>query len=299
MSLLNTMIYTSLRLFMLCSLICLLLPTNLVADENLFGYVYGAETLPKGKWEAYQWLTSRVGKGKGRYLGLDAKTEIEYGISDRFQLSLYFNNVYHNIRGAAPKDEAGVPEYSDKNSFEFQGNQVAFKYMVLSPYKDPFGLAFYFEPGYSRVDKITGEMVEEYELEYKVILQKNFLDDSLIYAFNYTLEQEWERGAGESEFDGELIMEWAHGLSYRIFPKWYVGVENRWHTEFPNMDISNQEHLGVFLGPTIHYGDKKWWATLTVLPQIYGWPDDPERGEGLHLEEHEQMEVRLKVGFNF
>lgn len=94
-------------------------------------------------------------------------------------------------------------------------------------------------------------------------------------------------------------MEWTHGLSYRIFPKWYVGVENRWHTEFPNMDINNQEHLGVFVGPTIHYGDEKWWATLTVLPQVYGWPDDSGRGKDFHLEEHEQVELRLKVGFNF
>lgn len=29
------------------------------ADENLFNYVTGAETQPKGTWEFYQWVTQR------------------------------------------------------------------------------------------------------------------------------------------------------------------------------------------------------------------------------------------------
>lgn len=35
------------------------------ADENLFGYVKGAETLPEGAAELYQWVTVRDNKGQG------------------------------------------------------------------------------------------------------------------------------------------------------------------------------------------------------------------------------------------
>ena len=35
------------------------------ADENLWGYLYGADTLPKGGTELYNWLTLRASKGKG------------------------------------------------------------------------------------------------------------------------------------------------------------------------------------------------------------------------------------------
>ncbi len=35
------------------------------ADENFFGYVKGAETLPKGTYELYETLTYRGDKGEG------------------------------------------------------------------------------------------------------------------------------------------------------------------------------------------------------------------------------------------
>ena len=46
-----------------------------------------------------------------------------------------------------------------------------------------------------------------------------------------------------------------------------------------------------------HYGARKWWFTLTVLPQIAGRPH--EDGSSLYLEEHEKLETRLKFGYTF
>src|SRR3989338_1748746 len=65
------------------------LSSNALADESLFGYVKGAETLPKGSWEFDQSLTYRNDKGSGDYSALDSKTEIEYGVTDRFTASGY------------------------------------------------------------------------------------------------------------------------------------------------------------------------------------------------------------------
>ena len=52
------------------------------ADENLWGYVYGTDTLPKGGTEIYNWLTLRTGKGKGTYRGWDEMLELEHGFSN-------------------------------------------------------------------------------------------------------------------------------------------------------------------------------------------------------------------------
>jgi hypothetical protein len=46
----------------------------------------------------------------------------------------------------------------------------------------------------------------------------------------------------------------------------------------------------------VHYGSAKWWATLTVLPQVAG---DPDTRWGLELDEHTRIEVRLIAGYNF
>lgn len=43
------------------------LATTANADENLFGYVRGAEPLPDGSWELYQVTTQRNDKDQGKY----------------------------------------------------------------------------------------------------------------------------------------------------------------------------------------------------------------------------------------
>ncbi|MGE0640834.1 MAG: DUF6662 family protein [Thermoanaerobaculia bacterium] len=270
------------------------------ADENLFGYVYGAETLPQGKWEAYQWITLRSGKGDGSYRAFDLRTEIETGLTDKLQAAFYVNTRSHAIDG--------VPGLEDRSGFAFQGVSAELKYRLKSPYLDGWGFALYAEPGYSRVDKISGEIEEELELELKAIFQKNFVDDTVVWSLNYTLEPEWAIGDeedGHEEMPGEeheheearkeLIEELTTGVSVRFAPRWFLGAELRVHSEWP--DFSRREHLAAFLGPSLHYGGERYWWTLSVMPQIWGWPS--EEVSHLHFDEHEQLELRLKFGYNF
>ena len=59
------------------------------ADENLFGYIKGAETMPKGTYELDEQLTYRSDKGVGSYHAWDNKTELEYGVTDKFEAAVY------------------------------------------------------------------------------------------------------------------------------------------------------------------------------------------------------------------
>ena len=97
----------------------------------------------------------------------------------------------------------------------------------------------------------------------------------------------------------ELELKVGTGLSYRFAPKWYVSAEALYETEFETE--VGQERWSVFAGPSVHYGDQKWWATLTYLPQIRGGGEqyDGQRNADLHLIEKTKYEARLKVGFNF
>lgn len=265
------------------------------ADENYFGYSYGAETLPKGKNEAYLWLTHREGKGEGHYDAQDVQLEFEHGWSDRFQTSFYLTGRAHDISGGAVENEETGEAIVRKRSLDFDGAKVSFKWNLRSPFKDGYGLALYLEPEYGSIHKVTGERIREVGLEAKAIVQKNFLDDQLVAVYNLTLEPEWEREEGE--WEKELAVENTAGLSYRFAPNWYAGVETRVHMEYP--DYGAREHWAWFAGPTLHYGGKRFWATLTWLPQIKGGPIDPDRSHRLHLEEHEEQETRLKIGVNF
>jgi hypothetical protein len=271
-----------------------------LADENFFGYSYGSETLPRGRNEAYVWLTRRAGKGIGDYTAWDNFNELEHGFSDRLQASLYVNTSAHHIKGN--------PEWADVSSFGFEGVRTSFKYALTSPYKDGIGVALYIEPELSRRHKISGQERTELALENKLILQKNFRDDTIVTVLNLTYEHEFEKeeeehestaaaGAEEEEWEQEIALEATVGVSYRFRPSWFLGLEGRTHSEYPGADLGNQEHRAWFLGPTLHYGGKKWWFTVTVLPQVVGVPH--ENSDHLFLGEHEKLETRLKVGYNF
>ena len=273
------------------------------ADENLFGYSYGTETLPKGAWELYNWITWRTGKGQGSYNALDLKQEVEYGVTDHFQASLYLSQRYHAIHDSQPVElEDGVeePEYPNRNQFQFDGVQAEFKYSFLSPYKDPLGFALYVEPGWSMTSKESGERENAWSLELKALFQKNFLDDALIAVLNISPEYEWAKGHDSSHWENELEFEATGGLTYRVAPKWYVGVETRYTSDYPNFpDQGHREFWAMFVGPAVHYTSERWWMTVTALPQVYGAPQDGDRSHSLHLDELEKFELRIKTGFEF
>src|SRR5262249_25032965 len=154
------------------------------------------------------------------------------------------------------------------------------------------------------------ETEEEFELEGKIIFQKNFRDDSVVWSVNDTLEPEWKIGdeerahlAGEAETRAvverevrrELGEELSTGVSVRFAPRWFAGAELRAHSVWP--DFSHREDVALFLGPNLHYGGERWWWTLTVLPQVWGWPADDV--PNLELDEHERLELRFKLGYEF
>lgn len=286
------------------------------ADEQLFGYVQGAETIPKGQTQVYQWLTERNGKSDGTYVGRDYRTEIEYGLSNRLQSSFYINASGHDISNAHSNSEEHSEGLSSdfpnkSTSLEFNGFSNALKYILLSPYKPNklggVGLALYVEPGYSTVHKVTGEKMHEYSVETRFIIQKNFLEDRMVFAFNVNSEFEKRKMRGESEWEDEVALEFTSGLTYLFRPNWYFGFESRYHSEYPGLMGRNKfllspnygprEHWAVFLGPVVHYAAKKWWITATWLPQIRGGLDGGSQHGSKHLGEHEINEVRLKVSY--
>lgn len=269
--------------------------TSARADENVFGYVYGVEATSKGETEAELWATDRRGKADGHYDAQDYRLEIEHGLTDRLSVSGYVNLASHHIRGVDGLDDT-------HRDFAFQGLSSEFKYNAVNLDKKGWGLTLYAEPGWSRIHSVEGDKGTEYELELKAILQKNFLDERLIWAANLTLESEWEKErksapAIGSEWATELKVEVSSGVAYRLAPGWYAGVEGRYASVYPHWTGGlRREAYAVSAGPTLHFESREWWMTLTYLPQLLG---SPTPGSGRSLGEYEKREIRLKIGHEF
>ena len=50
----------------------------------------------------------------------------------------------------------------------------------------------------------------------------------------------------------------------------------------------------------VSYRQEKWWAALTVMPQIYGanFGGNPDADRWLELEGHERVNIRLIIGIS-
>lgn len=276
------------------------------ADEHLLGYVKSAEPLPKGHWEVYQFVTSRDDKGQGSYHSLDTETEVEYGLTDRFNVaaSLMMQNLNTNglvINGYLPEDKS----FDLKPvGYEFYG-----KYNFLSAAKDDIGLSVLWSLSNSWVDKHSGQAKDTYSFENMLILQKYFMEGQLIWSGNIGIEATYARRHPidnldpavewpvEPEMEIETIL--GTGLSYRFMPKWFIGGESLYEVEYET-EIG-RERYSLFAGPSLHYGSETWWATLTYFKQIEGGGEkyDDQKDEDLHLIEKTKTETRLKVGYNF
>jgi hypothetical protein len=255
---------------------CAILATTAVcprspAEEAAFSFTYTTDLLPKGAMEIEQWETWRMTKFAGTYDELQNRTEFEYGLTSNLQLSLYLNydwtHAFHNGPFAQTVPPEQFAQYSPDpddhfRKFAFESVSAELIYRVLSPYTNPVGLAFYIEP-------VRGPSFKE--VETKVILQKNFIDDRLTLAFNFTYAPEWRHvplDDGHFSWQEETDVNFNFAASYRFAPSWSAGAEFLNEHEYNSYSFHHESNSGYYLGPTIHYGGKKFFVTAAFFRQM-------------------------------
>jgi hypothetical protein len=250
------------------------------ADERRFTYTYEPETIPQGASEFEQWVTLRTQRsrkvGQENFNKWELREEFEYGVSDRYSVSLYVNTSAESFRNPATGE--------DTSSFGFDGISLENRYMLWNPVEHAVGLTLYLEPRFSG---------EEAEIEEKIIIGQRHGDWK--WAFNLTHATEWEDNLHETE--GEL--EATFGIARDLGSRWSLGLELRNANEIP--DYGRWEDTTFFLGPAISYRQEKWWAALSILPQIYGvnFQGEPDGNSSFVLDEHERVNARLIFGISF
>lgn len=291
------------------------------ADEPLFGYVYTTDVLPKGKAEIEQWATLREGRSQGDFHVVQARTEVSYGLTDSLQASAYLNLSYADVFHNTPDHETAPPEifadYSvdpDKrmNRGRFEGVSGELIWRLASPYTSPVGFAVYVEP-------TIGPRTRE--LENRIIVQKNFMDDRLVFAANMTVGYEWRKLQGDptadpetdyrdfnDHWDKETDVNFGLAGSYRFRPNWSAGFEMLNEREWGGLDPTRsykRTNDAYYVGPNIHYGGQKFFATATFLAQLGLAKDfaNPAPGfvvDGIsNADDFEKFRLRVKVGAVF
>jgi hypothetical protein len=218
------------------------------ASSRRFKYSYETTTMAAGAMELESWVTWKTNQASDPdFERFDIRHEFEYGVSDRFQLALYFADWrYEKSSG-----QSGETEFRDV--------AVEAIYNLTDPNTTPFGSALYGEV------KGSDDFIE---LEAKFLLQKNLGPWMLVY--NVGGEIAWEDDYKNDE--AELMQ--SAGVSYQFNPSWSVGAEVLHEIAVPDVDTIGDS--GVYLGPNASWRNNRFSVALTGLWQLTSLSDEPD-----------------------
>jgi hypothetical protein len=217
------------------------------ANPRPLPFTYQSESLAQGTAEVEQFLDFVPIRAQNAQTGApvwynatELQTEIEYGVTDRLELAIYFMFV----PGANAGQVVGVPLLPMGN-----GSSQRVRYRFADPQAWPVDVAVYGE---------VTENEREIELEAKVILQRRIGRLRLIT--NLWAEREFY-------FSGmrEWVLNPTAGATLELSPRFHVGLEGWMRAEFPDGLVGPRVfNLGphLFVGPTFMMNlGPLWWAT--------------------------------------
>jgi len=248
------------------------------AQDRLFTYTYQSTVLNKGQRELEVWNTFRTGRDNF-YSRFDHRTEFEIGLGGRLQTAFYLNLTSKT----KTIEEAGVKSTATENEIGFSNE---FKYKVLDPVANPFGLALYAEYGIS---------TSEYEVEGKLILDKKI--NKLTIAANAVYEKEFAPTYNANnvlEWEKETKLEYYFALGYGITPKFHFTMESAFKNVYEENEL---EHSALFSGLGFSYMSDNFWVNFTAMPQIKSFKG--ETSGNLNLNEFEKVQLRLLFSYVF
>ena len=265
----------------------LLLSNTLFSQDRTFAWTYNSTVLSKGNKDLEAWSTFGTGR-KYFYQGLDTRLEMEVGLTDKLQTSLYFNGS-HKAFAANLDTLGGIADTSVSGIFGSSAFSISneWKWKLSDPVVNKVGFTLYGE-----ITLAAGW----FELENKLIFDKKMGNN--IFALN--LVDEWEfasnvkKGLGETKLIA-LEAEVDLGYMHMFKPDRGLGFEIRNANEIK--EVKTWENSALFGGPTYFHSGEKYFIILSVLPQWSNLHKTDDSPDNLVLNEHEKFSVRLLLGF--
>ncbi len=270
-------------------LFILLITSVSIAQDRLFAYTYQTNVLNKGDFDLeFQntFSTGKVGAYSPYVFGqhLDQRVEFEVGLGRNVQTAFYLNSELFNFADTSSVDLNQELKISFSNEW---------KWKLSDPMANKIGVALYEEL------EVGGN---NFESETKIILDKRWQKD--LIAFNivgkYEIEKEVFRDGAN-----KTVAEWTHsspvefylGYLHFIKPKIGIGLEFK-----NNNDITKEDGWAnsvIFAGPSVHFSVDKFFANISVLPQIANLHKTDAAPGNRDLNGFEAIEIRALVGYSF
>ena len=229
-------------------LLLFLATSDALASSRKTPWLYEPRTMIKGEVEYEQWITWKTNKKSyTRFDEFRFRHEIEWGVTDKFQLAFYVADWRHK--------QTATEEHT-----YFHDVAIEAIYQLQAPNPDQLGSALYGELKYgSQFIELEGKLLLELELD-----QINLL-------YNFTVEAEWE-GKDFDEDKGKI--ENAFAITYQPMPSLTLGLQAIWEIEFP--DWEEQGDDVVYIGPSVSWQTKGCWLSVSPLFQATNIDSEPD-----------------------
>ncbi len=202
----------------------LAIASNSYADRRSYVWTYEYQTMPKGMWELETYVTSEIpNMHKSNINTVKPQLELEYGITDRWDLAMYQMWEFRNKRY--------------ENDGEYKGFKLRTRYKIGEKGKFFVDPLLYFE--YIRDDDFSKPNVGE----VKLVLAKDAGDFNVSY--NQIVKRNLDRR-------GKTGHEYAAGISCAFTPRFKAGLESK----------GNYSEEKYAVGPTLSYTFHKVFVTL-------------------------------------
>ncbi len=182
--------------------------------------------------------------------GLEMHSEIEYGLRDNLQ-----------VAGAADYAwEPAAPGADTKLRFTTVSGELI--YQPLNVYFDPLGVAVLVSPS-------VGPDV--FEVETKLLAQKNFINDRLRFVINagWTDARQRDPDAEGDRWENESTLSLGAGLSYNITWAWSAGIEFDNERTFEGLEDRGSPDSSIYYaGPTFQFVDHPLTVSVGFQMQL-------------------------------
>lgn len=223
------------------------------AGDRVFAFGYGTSTLAEGRTDLELHATLEAhSRDDHDFRELETREEVEYGLTNSTQVSLYLDQRYLN----EPNDVGGRD-----HTFKFTTVDGEIIHSLTSSAEDGLGTAVY------------GELSaggEHLGVEAKFLVEKQV--EQFDFIANFVLEKEWD---GVNYEEDTLTPGLVLGASYALTPNFSAGAESRIEKAY---DLKEKEWADTetYVGPNFAWHNAKAFVVVAPLFQVSRVSDAPE-----------------------
>jgi hypothetical protein len=266
-------------------------PFHELETKYLFGFTEGADIGAEGEKAIEFETTGSFRMRGGSFNAIEQEVEFESVPTQFFGYELNAHGLAQSINN--------VDGLDNFHNINFSGLSAKFRFLLAdrSP-SSPIGLTFVAEPGWSRVDGVSGALTRDFSSTFKLVGDTELIPNRLYAAANLIYEPAYSREFGAPKWQQSSNLGLTAAMAYRVAPTVTLGGEVQYYRAFDGLGMQSFLGNALYVGPTLHIQfSPKIMLAAAFSTQVSGHAVG--EGRSLDLTNFQRDLANLKLEFEF